>query len=206
MIKCFYILTCVRSFTCRASYSSVGNLSVRGAQRATLVGSRGNDQTHDEPVQSQSFSEDENENHTHEELGLLSVGSDTSITNDTDGETGSEGRKTDSEASSQVGIARVLRVRGRLVELSVDDDGGDEAVDTQDTSHDNGDDGPHDEIRSHDTHRGDTHTSLGGAVGRTEVRKDNSRGDAHEAEESRAGHALLSSKQGRGSESEHSIY
>lgn len=35
----------------------------------------------------------------------------------------------------------------------VDDNTHNESVDTEDTSHDDGDDTSHDEVRSHDTHR-----------------------------------------------------
>ena len=36
-----------------------------------------------------------------------------------------------------------------------------------DTSHDNGDDASHDEVRSEDTHSGDTDTKLGGTITRS---------------------------------------
>ena len=127
---------------------------------------------------------------------MLGVGANTSVSDDSDRKTSSEGREADSETGSQVGISRVLRVRCRLIKLSVDDDSGDEAVDTEDTSHDNGDDGSHDEIRSHNTHGRNTDTSLGCSVGGTEVGKDDSGSDAHEPEEGRAGNALFGSEHG----------
>ena len=183
--------------------ASVGFLSVRGAQVATLVGSGGDDETDDESVQGQSFGEDENEDHADEQLGLLGVGTHAGVTDDSDGETSGERRETHSEASAQMGITGVLRVRSGLVELSVDDDGGDETVDSQNTSHDDGDDGSHNQVGSHDTHGRDAHAGLGGAVGRSEVGKHDGRGDTHETKEGGAGNALLSGEQSGSGESDH---
>lgn len=53
--------------------------------------------------------------------------------------------------------------------LSVEDDGDDESVDTQDTRHDNGDDRLEDEFGLEDTHAADADTALSGTVGGTEV-------------------------------------
>jgi len=53
--------------------------------------------------------------------------------------------------------------------LSVEDDGDDESVDTQDTRHDNGDDRLEDEFGLEDTHAADADTALSGTVGSTEV-------------------------------------
>lgn len=42
-----------------------------------------------ESIQTESFSEDEDQNHSDEDSGLLSIGSDTSVTHNSDSETGS---------------------------------------------------------------------------------------------------------------------
>lgn len=53
--------------------------------------------------------------------------------------------------------------------LSVEDDGHDEAIDTQDTSHDDGYDGLEDQVGLEDTHAADADATLGGSVCGTEV-------------------------------------
>merc|ERR1719296_635443 len=79
-------------------------------------------------------------------------------------------------------VARVGGVGGRL-HLAVDDDRRDEAVDAEHAGHDHWNDGAHDHVRPHHTHRGDPRSGLGRAVGRTEVREDDRGGHPHEAEE-----------------------
>ena len=68
-------------------------------------------------------------------------------------------------AETTPGHSRVQAV-GRGVGHAVgNQDGNDEAVDGNDTSHDHGDDGLHDELGAHDGHGGDTGAGLGGTVG-----------------------------------------
>ena len=50
-----------------------------------------------------------------------------------------------------------------------DDDGDDQAVNTQDTRHDDGDDVAHDQAGVHDTHGTDAHPGLGRPVGGAQV-------------------------------------
>lgn len=50
-----------------------------------------------------------------------------------------------------------------------DDDGNNQAVDTEHTSHDDGNDVLHDDVGVQDTHRGNADTGLGRAVGSAEV-------------------------------------
>jgi len=50
-----------------------------------------------------------------------------------------------------------------------EDDGDDQAIDTQNTRHDDGDDVAHDQARVHDTHGTDAHPGLGSAVGGAQV-------------------------------------
>ncbi len=44
----------------------------------------GEDEGNDESVEGEGFSEDEDQNHTHEDLILLGIGTNSSVTNDTD--------------------------------------------------------------------------------------------------------------------------
>lgn len=52
---------------------------------------------------------------------------------------------------------------------ALEDDSDDETIDTEDTSHNNGDDGLEDEVGLEDTHAADADARLGGTVGSTEV-------------------------------------
>ena len=99
---------------------------------------------------------------------MLAGGADTGVTDDTNGEAGSEGRETTGEAGSKVSITVVEGVVG-VGDVLDDNDGNNEAVDTEDTSHDDGNDVLHDSIRVGDTHRGNTDGGLGSAVSRTKV-------------------------------------
>ena len=45
------------------------------------------EQCHDQPIETQDFSENEDEDHANEETGLLSCAPDTSIADNTNGET-----------------------------------------------------------------------------------------------------------------------
>lgn len=51
----------------------------------------------------------------------------------------------------------------------------DQAIDGNDTRHDDGDDGPHDELRPHDRHGGDPRAALGCAVGCSQGWRENMR-------------------------------
>lgn len=88
-------------------------------------------------MHTQDFGKNENQNHSDEETGLLGSSSDTSITNNTDGKTSSETSETDRETSTKLNEASVEREV--LLETIGDQDGNDEAVNTNDTSHNNGD-------------------------------------------------------------------
>lgn len=54
----------------------------------------------DQTVQTQDFGEDENQNHTDEQSGLLGRTADTGVTDDADGETGGQTREADSQTST----------------------------------------------------------------------------------------------------------
>lgn len=75
-------------------------------------------------------------------------------------------------------------------DLSVQDHSHDQAVDTQNTRHDNGDDGLEDEVGLEDTHAADADARLGGTVSSTEVAENESSSDTHVPEEGRAGDVL----------------
>lgn len=146
----------------------------------------GEDDGNNETVQTEGFGEDENQDHGNVELTFLTVGTDAGITNDTDGETSTETRETAAEAGGEVSISeegRVLVISLGSGDLTDEDGGSDEAVDTQHTSHDNGDDVFHNLSRVGDTHRGDTNSGLSSTVGGTQVGKNEGGGDTHEPEE-----------------------
>ena len=85
----------------------------------------------------QDFGENENQNHSDEQPGLLGSSSYTSITNDTDGETSSHTRQTNGQTGTELDEAG--EERSLLLQTVGDQDRDDETVDTDDTSHDDGD-------------------------------------------------------------------
>lgn len=84
----------------------------------------------------QDFSENENKNHSDEESGLLSGTTDTSITNDTNSETGSETSKTDRETGTE--LDETGEEGKLLLEVVGDEDRDDETVNGNNTSHNDG--------------------------------------------------------------------
>ena len=72
---------------------------------------------------------------------LLSDSADSSVSDDSDSETGGQSGKTDRQSSAELDEARVERHRG--LEVSRDEDRNNEAVNGDDTSHDDGDDALH---------------------------------------------------------------
>jgi hypothetical protein len=111
----------------------VGCLAVVALVTSLGVHEKGNN----EAVKTQDFSENENENHSDEQPGLLGSSTDTSVTDDSDGETSSHTGETDSETSTE--LDEVGEERRVLLQAVGDEDGNDETVDTNDTSHDDGD-------------------------------------------------------------------
>ena len=63
------------------------------------------------------------------------------------------------------------------------DDGNDEAVDTENTSHDTGDQRLEDQVLSQDTDGADTDSGLGSSVRGSEVGEHEGRGETHVPEE-----------------------
>lgn len=54
----------------------------------------------DQTVQTQDFGENEDQNHTDKQSGLLGGTADTGVTDDADGETGGQTREADSKTSA----------------------------------------------------------------------------------------------------------
>ncbi|KAK1253666.1 hypothetical protein MKX07_001743 [Trichoderma sp. CBMAI-0711] len=75
-------------------------------------------------------------NHSNEEARLLSSSTDTGITDNTNGKTSSETSKTDGETSTELDETSVQREI--LLETVGDEDGDDQTVDTNNTSHNDG--------------------------------------------------------------------
>ena len=90
------------------------------------------------PQRTQDFREDENQDHADEETGLLGGTPDTSVTNNANSKTCGETGKADSKARAKLDEAGE---EGEfLLELVGDQDRYHQPVDTDDTSHDDGDD------------------------------------------------------------------
>ncbi len=86
-------------------------------------------------------------------------------------------------------VCRVLPSSSRnvvqrgLLNARLQDDADNQAVNTQDTSHNNGDQGLEDELRLEHTHGGNTNASFGSAVSGTQVAENEGGSDAHKPEE-----------------------
>lgn len=133
------------------------------------------DQSDDESVQTECFSENQNKHHTGEKSFLLRVSSDacirsiaTCVSDDSDGQSGSQTRETAAQSGAEVRV-RLEELVVVLVHVSEDDDRHDQTVQTQDTGQDDWDDGLDDEIRSQDRDRADAEAGLRGSVGASEV-------------------------------------
>ena len=85
--------------------------TVGDAQVHILLASCGSDdQAHDQTVEAQRFSENEDQNHANEQARLLRVGTDTSVPDNSDGKTSSQRTQTDSEPRTEVRVASSARV------------------------------------------------------------------------------------------------
>jgi hypothetical protein len=154
-------------------------------------------QSNNESVKTQDFGKNENENHSDKQPGLLGSSSYTSIADDSNGETSSHARQTDGETGTE--LDKVGEKRRVLLETVRDQDRHDETVDTNDTSHDDGNDvydaleeSLHtksdpvmeiaragsvrrtldDQVRAEYTHGRDTNAGFGSAIGGTEAGED----------------------------------
>lgn len=80
----------------------------------------------------------------------------------------------------------------RLLQRTGNQDSDDQTVDGNDTRHDDGDDGLHDQLGSHHRHGGNTGTGLGRSIGSSEGAEDDGSGRSHDAEEGRVDGVFLS--------------
>jgi hypothetical protein len=81
----------------------------------------------------QNFGENENENHADKQARLLRRAADTSIADNADGKTGGETGDADRQTGAELDQAREEGLP--LAEVARDEDGHDESVDGNDTSH-----------------------------------------------------------------------
>jgi len=162
--------------------SGAAGVVARG-MAVTLAGLGVKDEGNNETVETKDLSENENQNHADEKLGLLSGTTDTRVTNNTNGETSGKTGDTDGETGTKVDEA----VEQRVVSANVvgNEDGHDETVNGNDTSHDDGNDALHDKLGAHDGHGSDTGARLGGTVSSTKSAEDHGGGGTHDAEERR---------------------
>ena len=94
---------------------------------------------------------------------------DTGVTDNANSKTGSKTANSDSKTGAKVNKALVQGVLGRVTGTVGNEHGNDETVNGNNTSHDDGNDGLHDELGVHDTHGADAHAGLGSAVGSAKV-------------------------------------
>ena len=147
------------------------------------------EQSNNETVETQDFGENENQDHSDEQTGLLSSSADTGVSNNTDSETSSKTSETNGETSTELNKASV---EGKILLKTVgNQDGDDQAVDTNDTSHNDGDDVLDDEVGAENTHSSNTDTGLGGTVRGTQAGEDDSAGATHGTEEGRVNRAVF---------------
>merc|ERR1711916_259949 len=93
-------------------------------------------------------------------------------------------------SSAEIEEAKGKRVARCQVDGGRDDDRDNEAVNTDNTRHDNRDDASHDEVRLDDAHGADADGRLGGAVGGAEAAKRDRSGDSEGAEQRCDGRAI----------------
>jgi hypothetical protein len=184
------------------AYDAVASLLAGGVQSRLGV----HEQSDNETVKTQDFRENEDQNHADEQAGLLRSATDTSITNNTDGKASSKTSQTDGKTRTELNETSVQS--HVLLQIVGDEDRDDETVDTNDTSHNDGDNvyccqrrlsrtsgnrrrTLHDEVRSENTHGSDTDTGLCGTVSGTQTGEDNGTGATHSTKEGRVDRAVF---------------
>ena len=126
-------------------------------RRCTLVALLAEDERHDETVQTQRLGENEDEDHANKELVLLSDGAHAGVTDDTNSHTSGQAGETTTQTGREMRIpseAGVLSSACASVGCcygALDNHSHNQAVDTQDTSHDHGDDISHNQLWIHHT-------------------------------------------------------
>lgn len=91
------------------------------------------------PVETENFSENQNQNHAHEDAALVHVGSDSFVADNTYAVSGCKTRHANGDAAGKVHETAEQAVAGLGVEVLCDEDGYDEGIDSDNTGHDNGD-------------------------------------------------------------------
>jgi len=108
------------------------------------------EQRDNEAIKTQDFGENENKNHSDEKSRLLCSTTHASVSNDANGEPSGQTRETDTQTSAE--LDERCKEGKLLREVVGNQDGHDEAVNTNDTSHNDRNDIFDDEIRTQDTH------------------------------------------------------
>jgi hypothetical protein len=79
------------------------------SRRSCGGGGGGEDNSHNQSVETESLSENEDEDHSNVDV-FLGVGADTSITDNSNAETGSEGGETATEATGEMSVSIIVGV------------------------------------------------------------------------------------------------
>ncbi|GMR44600.1 hypothetical protein PMAYCL1PPCAC_14794, partial [Pristionchus mayeri] len=123
------------------------------------------DQSDDHTVETEHLKEDKDEDHSDEETRLLGGSAHSGISDDSDGVTGTKTAEAAGQACCQMreSLVEIVVLTGRL-DLTLEHHSHDQTVDTDDTRHNDGDDGLHDELWPHHSHGTDADGRLGGTV------------------------------------------
>lgn len=175
-------VSCFRSNHINRSETCVGLTFAAGA--------RVHEQSDNETVQTQNFSENEDKNHSDVKTRLLSGSTNASVTDNTNSETGSQTSQTNSKTSTKLNETSIQRQA--LVQIISNQDGNDQSINSNNTSHDNGDNVSNDQVRSENGHTAHTDTGFGGSIGGTKAGEDDGGGAAKGAEEGRVNRAKIS--------------
>jgi len=177
---------CVRVGRCLVTDSAVGF----AAGRSTPCSARGQDDGDDETIQSEGFSEDHHKNEGDQDISL-SVTTNTGITDDTNAKAGGEGGETTAESSTESLVSLVVSIGPfawvsevcwsvlDLGDALLEENRNNEAVHTEHTSHNDGNDRFEEKVGLEDGDGDDTNTGLGSSVGRAEVSENEGSNAAH---------------------------
>ena len=142
----------------------------KAASRLTdniLGGSRVQQQSNNQAVQTQDFSENQDQKHTHEQSWLLSGTSDTSVTNNTNGKTSSQTGQTDRQTGTQLDETGVQGLG--LLQGVGHQHGDDQTINGDNTSQNDWHNVLKQQVWSQDTGGTHTDTRLSGSVRGTET-------------------------------------
>lgn len=101
-------LSALRSCKMRGAYARFKIQLVTRPYRSLLGG--GDDERDDEAVESESFSENEDEDHSDEEGRLLGVGTDSGVSDDSDGEAGGKTGESAAQTGTEMGVSLLVSV------------------------------------------------------------------------------------------------